>query len=148
MGTPTDRQGSAALAELGDNGELVKLLLNSTGGGIYGADLDGNCIFANPACVKLLGYSSDGQLLGQNMHRLVHHTRPSGDPYPVQDCRIYRAFWEHEGTHVDDEFMWRADGTSFPTEYWSYPVEREGELIGCVVTFTDISERVRIQTEL
>ena len=149
MGTPKERQGSTALAEeLEDDGELVKLLLNSTGEGIYGADLDGNCIFANPACAKLLGYSSDTQLLGQNMHRLVHHTRPSGDPYPVEDCRIYRAFWEHEGTHADDEFMWRADGTSFPTEYSSYPVEREGELIGCVVTFTDITERVRIQVEL
>ncbi len=149
MGTPKERQGSTALAEeLGDNGALVKLLLNSAGDGIYGADLDGNCIFANPACVKLLGYSSDAELLGQNMHRLVHHTRPSGDPYPVQDCRIYRAFWDHEGTHVDDEFMWREDGTGFPTEYRSHPVEREGELIGCVVTFTDISERVRIQAEL
>ena len=149
MGTPKERQVSTAVSEeLGDEGELVKLLMNSTGEGIYGADLDGDCIFANPACVKLLGYSSDVQLLGQNMHRLVHHTLPDGDPYPVEDCRIHRAFWAHEGTHVDDEFMWRADGTSFPTEYWSYPVERKGELIGCVVTFTDITERVRIQAEL
>ena len=148
MGTHKEREVSTAVPEIADDGELVKLLLNSTGEGIYGADLDGSCIFANPACLKLLGYSGDVQLLGQNMHRLVHHTRLSGDPYPVEECHIYRAFWEHEGTHVDDEFMWRADWTSFPTEYWSYPVEREGELIGCVVTFTDISERVRIQAEL
>ena len=113
------------LNELGDNGQLVQLLLESTGEGIYGADLDGNCTLANPACLDLLGYESDGDLLGKNMHALVHHTRPNGENYPVEDCRIYRAFREHEGVHVDEEVMWRSDGVSFPAEYWSYPVERD-----------------------
>ena len=44
--------------------------------------------------------------------------------------------------------MFRSDGVSFPAEYWSYPLEREGELVGCVVTFVDISERRRIEEEL
>ncbi|HET9318902.1 MAG TPA: EAL domain-containing protein, partial [Bryobacteraceae bacterium] len=46
-----------------------------------------------------------------------------------------------EGTHVDDELLWRADRTSFPAEYWSYPVQREGEVVGAVVTFLDITKR-------
>jgi PAS domain S-box-containing protein len=128
--------------------ELVRLLLESTGEGIYGVDLEGNCTFANPACLELLGFESDGELLGRHMHKLVHHTRPNGEPYPVEECRIYRAFREHEGTHVDDEVMFRKDGTSFPAEYWSYPVERDGELVGCVLTFVDISERRRVEEEL
>ena len=149
MEVPQKSPGASALAGgLGDSAELVQLLLNSTGEGIYGADLEGNCIFANPACLRLLGYENDGQLLGRNMHALVHHTRANGEPYPVKECRIYRAFWEHEGTHVDDEVIWRSDGTSFRAEYRSHPVERDGELIGCVVTITDISERVRAQAEL
>ncbi len=133
---------------LGTGQELVSLLLNSTGEGIYGTDLNGNCIFANPACLQLLGFESDDDVLGRHMHDLVHHTRPSGEAYPVEECRIYRAFREHEGTHVEDEVMWCADGSSFPAEYWSYPVERDGELIGCVVTFTDISERLKVQERL
>ncbi len=132
--------GSAKLA--GDDG-LVRLLLNSTGEGIYGIDLEGNCTFANPACLSLLGFESDTELLGRNMHQLVHHTRSDGEPYPEKHCRIYRAFREGKGTHVDDEVMWRADGSSFPTEYWSYPMERDGKLVGCVLTFVDISERRR-----
>jgi PAS domain S-box-containing protein len=131
-----------------DSDELVRLLLNSTGEGIYGVDLDGNCTFANPACAKLLGYESVDQLLGQHMHNLVHHTRASGEPYPVEECCIYQAYREHKGTHIDDEVMFSADGPSFPAEYWSYPVEHEGELVGCVVTFVDISERRRIEEEL
>jgi PAS domain S-box-containing protein len=128
--------------------EQVRLLLNSTGEGIYGVDLEGNCTFANPACAKLLGYASDEELLGKHMHDLVHHTRPNGEPYPVEECRIYQAFREHAGVHADDEVMFRHDGGSFPAEYWSHPVERDGELVGCVVTFVDISERRRIEDEL
>jgi PAS domain S-box-containing protein len=127
--------------------ELVRLLLNSTGEGIYGVDLDGNCTFANPSCAKLLGYESV-ELLGQHMHNLVHHTLPNGEPYPVEDCRIYKAYREHQGINVDDEVMFSADGSSFPAEYWSYPVEHDGELVGCVVTFVDISERRRVEEEL
>lgn len=133
---------------LGSSQELVSLLLNSTGEGIYGTDLDGNCIFANPACLRLLGFESDADVMGRHMHGLVHHTRASGEPYPVEECRIYRAFRDREGTHVEDEVMWCSDGSSFHAEYWSYPVERDGELIGCAVTFTDIGERLKVQEEL
>ena len=128
--------------------EQVRLLLDSTGEGIYGIDTAGNCTFANPACAELLGYDSTDEFLGQNMHELVHHTRVNGDAYPVNECHIYRAFHRGEGTHVDDEVMFRADGESFPVEYWSYPIDRSGELVGCVVTFVDITDRRRVENEL
>ncbi len=131
-----------------DSDGLAQLLLNSTGEGIYGVDMQGNCTFANPACVRLLGFDGDGDLLGRNMHELVHHTRPNGDPYPMEECRIYRAFREGKGVHVEDEVMWSRDGSSFPAEYWSYPMEREGELIGCVLTFVDITERKQLEVKL
>ena len=118
------------LGTLDGDGGLARLLLNSTGEGIYGVDLQGNCTFANPACVRLLGFESDADLLGRNMHELVHHTRPNGDPYPMVECKIYQAFRERRGIHVDDELIFCADGTAFPVEYWSYPVEKEGKLIG------------------
>ena len=135
-------------AELRQTAEMVRSLLNSTGEGIYGTDMDGNCTFANPACLKLLGFEKDTDLLGKHMHNLVHHTRPNGDSYPVEECRIYQSFREHEGVHVEDEIMICADGSNFPAEYWSYPVEREGELVGCVVTFVDISDRLKVEEEL
>ena len=128
--------------------ELAQLLLESTGEGIYGVDVKGECTFANPACVRLLGYSREAELLGQQMHELVHHTRPDGRPYPVPECRIYEALRDLQGTHVDDEVMFRADGGSFPAEYWSYPVIRDGVLMGSVVTFIDITERREIERVL
>jgi mono/diheme cytochrome c family protein len=88
--------------------ELLRSLLDSSGDGVYATDLEGNCTFANPACVALLGFASDDDLLGQHMHNLVHHTRANGDAYPVEECQIYQAFHRGWGTHVDDEIMFRA----------------------------------------
>jgi signal transduction histidine kinase len=44
--------------------------------------------------------------------------------------------------------MFCSDGKPFPAEYWSYPVERDGALVGCVVTFVDITERRRVEEEM
>jgi PAS domain S-box-containing protein len=128
--------------------QQFKLLLDSTAEAIYGVDRDGRCIFCNPACARLLGYDRGEDLLGKQMHELVHHTRSDGSPYPLADSRIARTMQEGKGAHVDDEVLWRADGTSFPAEYWSNPMTREGEVIGAVVTFVEITERVRAAEEL
>ena len=133
---------------LRESEEKSRLLLDSTGEGIYGVDLEGNCTFSNPACLRILGYGDVGDLLGKNMHEIIHHTRHDGTPYPEEECRIYQAFRQGEGTHVDDEVLWRADSTSFPAEYWSFPIRQDGELVGSVVTFVDISERKQVMEEL
>lgn len=86
-------------------------------------------------------------LLGKNMHRLIHHSYPDGRPMPVEACRIYQAFREGRGGHVDDEVLWKADGTRFPAEYWSYPQTENGVVTGSVVTFIDISRRRTAEAE-
>ncbi len=128
--------------------EQVRLLLNSTAEAIYGIDLEGNCIFANSACARMLGYSSPDDLLEKNVHALIHHSRPDGTPIPEQDCRISAAFKEGTGVHVDDEVLWKADGTCFPVEYWSYPQIANGEVTGAVVTFLDITQRKKADEAL
>jgi PAS domain S-box-containing protein len=121
--------------------EHIRLLLDSTAEAIYGIDLEGCCTFANPACIRFLGYADPSQLLGRNMHTVVHHSRKDGTPYPEDECRIFRSFRLNQGSHVDDEVLWRADGSSFPAEYWSHPVCRDGQVVGSVVTFLDITQR-------
>jgi PAS domain S-box-containing protein len=78
----------------------------------------------------------------------MHHHRADGSVDPVEECRIYQAFQDGRGVHVTDEVYWRADGTPFPVEYWSYPVRRDGQLVGCAVSFLDITERVSRENEL
>ncbi len=126
---------------LQESEEKYRLLLNSTAEAIYGIDLNGNCTFCNPATVKLLGYNSTEELLGKNMHALLHHSHADGAPYPDDECEIYVAVRQGRATHVANEVLWRADRTSFPAEYWSYPIHKNGQLVGAVVTFLDRSDR-------
>ncbi len=123
------------------NEEKIHLVLNSTAEAIYGIDMDGNCTFCNNSCVTMLRYKHPDELLGKNMHWQIHGKHSDGKFFPVEDCRIFQAFIQGSGTHVDDEVLWRSDGTSFPAEYWSYPQLREGQVVGAVVTFLDITER-------
>jgi PAS domain S-box-containing protein len=128
--------------------EKYLLLLNSTAEGIYGLDLEGNCTFCNPACVRLLGYQAPEDLLGKNMHALVHHTRTDGTPSSEEDSQIYAAVRDGKASHVAEELQWRADGTSFLATYWSRPVQKAGALVGAVVSFLDISEQRRAEQAL
>ncbi len=128
--------------------EQVRLLLNSTGEAIYGLDLDGVCTFANVACLEMLGYKEENELVGRRTHEVNHHTKKDGAPYPEEECRVYQAFRKGTGTHVDDELLWRADGTSFSAEYRSHPLTHNGKIVGAVVTFTDITEREQLQRQL
>ena len=128
--------------------EQLQLLLDSTAEGIYGIDVHGVCTLCNAASCRLLGYTHVSELLGKNMHAEAHHTRPDGRTYPVEECKIFQAFRQGKGTHVTDEVLWRADGTSFPAEYWSYPVHNNGRVLGSVVTFFDITQRKKSEEDL
>lgn len=137
-----------AEATLKRSEEQVRLLLNSVAEGVYGIDIQGNCTWVNPSCLSMLGYSDASQLLGKNMHQLIHHSYPDKRPMPNEICRIYRAFRKGESVSVDDEVLWKADGSSFPVEYFSCPQISDGKIVGAVVTFTDITRRKQAEAEL
>jgi PAS domain S-box-containing protein len=115
-------------------------MLDSLGEGIFGIDLDGSCTFINPAALRMLGYRP-ATVLGRNMHELVHHSHADGRHYPECECPIFNAFRRGEPCRIDDEVLWRADGTPFHAEYASHPVLDQGRVVGAVVSFVDIGER-------
>ena len=123
------------------------LMLASTGEGVFGVDLDGLCVFINPAGARMIGLEPE-QVLGQNMHVLTHHSHGDGAHYPMDDCPIYNAFRQGQPCRIDSEVFWRADGSSFPVEYSSYPVFDQGQVRGAVVTFVDITERKQAEHAL
>lgn len=120
--------------------DQLELLLDSTGEGVYGVDLEGHCVFINRAGAELLGYRPE-HVLGRNMHDLMHHTRADGSPYPVEQCPIYQAFRQGQPCRFDCDVLWRADGSHFHAEYSSYPIRDGNHIIGAVVTFVDVSAR-------
>lgn len=142
------RRQQRAVAAVEKSVAEVTLLTNSIAHAIYGIDAHGLCTFANDACVRMLGYADRSELLGRNMHELIHHKHADGSPYRVEECPIFRAFREGRAYYVDDEVFWRADGSAFRVQYWSYPVIRDGVTHGAVVTFLDITEQLRVKGEL
>jgi formate hydrogenlyase transcriptional activator len=128
--------------------ERIGLILDSATEAICGCDSTGTCLFSNPSAAHMLGYDDPAELLGKNMHAMEHHTRKDGSPYPIEECPIYVGFQKGEDVHRDDEIFWRRDGTSFPVEYWSHLVIREGRTLGAVITFIDITERKQSEVAL
>ena len=135
-------------AALRESETRVRLLFESVAEGIFGVDLEGKCIFINPACLQLLGYKHASELLDKNIHALIHHTREDGSPCTEQECRVYRAFREGKEFSVDEESFWSADGSKFFVEYRSHPMYLDGHITGSVATFVDITERKKVEGEL
>ncbi|MBV7538193.1 PAS domain-containing sensor histidine kinase [Duganella sp. sic0402] len=127
--------------------DKLTLLLESTGDGMFGVDLDGRCTFINRAGAEILGYST-AQVLGQNMHDLIHHSHPDGSHYEEQQCPIFLAFRTGRPCRNDQEVFWRANGSRFNAEYSSHPVIDQGEVRGAVITFTDITQRKQTEEAL
>ncbi|NOR51732.1 MAG: DUF3365 domain-containing protein, partial [Gammaproteobacteria bacterium] len=123
-------------------------LLNSTAEAIIGVDPDGICSFANPASLQILGYQNASELIGHNLHQTIHHKRADGTLYPREECPMYQTLQSGNGFHVDNELLWRADGSSFPAEYWSHPIYRDAQVVGSVVAFLDITERMHVEEVL
>ncbi|MDN8612414.1 sensor histidine kinase [Variovorax ginsengisoli] len=118
------------------------LLLESTGEGIFGIDLDGHCMFINRAGAQMLGHERT-EVLGRNMHELTHHSHPDGSHYADTDCPIFNAFRRGLACRIDTEVFWRRDGSAFAVEYSSHPILDGGQVRGAVITFVDITERRR-----
>jgi len=133
---------------LKENEAKLQLLLDSTYEAIYGIDMKGNCTFCNNSCLKLLGYRQQNELLGKNMHWQIHHSRKDGTLLPLDQCQVFSTLIKGEGIQVDNEVLWRADGTSFDAEFFAYPQCKDGEFIGAVVTFMDITNRKKAETEI
>ncbi len=144
--------GRAAPAHLPGAGQIIwrdrlSQLLESTGEGIFGIDMDGRCTFINRAGAEQLGFAAD-EVLGHNMHELAHHSHADGAHYPEHLCPIFNAFRMALPCRIDTEFFWRRDGSAFAVEYSSYPIVENGVVQGAVVTFVDISARRRAEDAL
>ncbi|AGU48523.1 two component transcriptional regulator, sensor histidine kinase [Variovorax paradoxus B4] len=118
------------------------LLLESTGEGIFGIDLDGHCMFINRAGAQMLGHEAR-DVIGSNMHELTHHSHPDGSHYADTDCPIFNAFRRGLPCRIDTEVFWRRDGSAFAVEYSSHPIMDGAQVRGAVITFVDITERRR-----
>jgi PAS domain S-box-containing protein len=122
-------------------------LLDSAGEGIWGLDLEGNCTFVNRMAVNSFGFASE-ELVGRNMHELVHHHYPDGRHFPGSECPIYDVVRKNKALRQVTDTMFRKDGSSFIAEISAQPVMAEGQVAGVVVTFREVTELRKQQGDL
>jgi hydrogenase-4 transcriptional activator len=124
-----------------------QLILNAAGEGIYGVNADGKTTFVNRAAREMLGWSAE-DLLGRDIHSMIHHHHLSGEVYPAHDCPIYQSFRFEQVNRIEDEVFWRKDGKPIRVEYVSTPIYDQNILAGAVVIFRDITERKENERKL
>lgn len=137
-----------AQREILDREGQIRLLLDSTEEAIIGLGPDGGCTLVNPSCVRMLGYKSSEDLIGCHIHTLIHTRGAIGDVHAPENCPFSQVLLTGKGAHSDSEQMYRADGTRFTSEYWSYPIRRGSNVVGAVMTFLDVTERKQAETEI
>jgi diguanylate cyclase (GGDEF)-like protein/PAS domain S-box-containing protein len=121
--------------------------IHGAGVGIFGVDGAGRVTFINPAALRMLGFTRE-EILGQSAHSLIHHSRADGSDYRVEDSPMYSSYTKATESSVTEEVLWRKEGSCFPVEYYSTPIIRDGEVMGAVVTFNDITERKQLEEEI
>ncbi len=132
---------------LQESEERSRLLLASAGEGIFGVDTDDRLTFINPTALEMLGFS-EPEILGQKVHELIHHSHADGSTYPLHECPMYGSVTQGQCNRVNDEVLWRKNGSHFPVSYSSTPVSKNGQLMGAVITFRDITEQLNAEKTL
>jgi PAS domain S-box-containing protein len=131
-------------AELVQAKRQNELILQSVGEGICGIDLEGRITFVNPSAARIIGWAPE-ELIGKNAHATFHHTRPDGCAYPADECPVNLALQNGVTDYITSETFLRKDGTSFPVEFMTTPIIEDGQTIGAVIIFHDITERKRYE---
>lgn len=118
-------------------------ILDTITEGIYAIGKNGRCVYANSACWRTLGFNSDSELLGRNMHKLIHHSHSDLTTYSPHSCKIGKAVRDGIEIIADDEVFWTKTGTAIPVRYHAYPQYEGNQLIGAVVSFYDVSSEFK-----
>ncbi len=151
----------------------TEMILFSAGEGICGLNKQGKVTFVNPAAVRMAGCESK-ELIDRPLYETINRSQVecsraieqqssatdinSGSEL-TPDCaisgteklpllassQIVATLEDGEARRVTDEIFWRRDGSSFPVEYVVAPMREGGKIIGAVVTFKDITERLAIE---
>jgi PAS domain S-box-containing protein len=138
------REARAAEQQLGRQLQLTRAITDSLGEGVYATDREGRLTLMNPAAEEMLGWT-EAELFGKNNHDIIHFQRIDGTPIPREECGLMVVIGEGVRLRRGEDTFTRKDGTIFPIAYAIAPVVVDGEFVGAVVAFHDITERKRAE---
>lgn len=126
---------------------LYRSITDNASLGLFIMDERQQCVFMNPAAEALTGFSLD-ELRGQPLHDYIHHTRPDGSHYPLNECPIDQAFPKNDRESGEEVFVHR-DGRFYDVRFTASPIrDGSGRPTGTVIEVEDITERKRAERQI
>ncbi len=135
----------AAMAAVEEERQLLRTTLASIGDAVITTDLEARVTNMNPVAESLTGWKA-GDALGQSLET-VFEIVAEDTREPVQNPAL-RAL--KEGVVVglaNHTILVRKDRTEVPIDDSAAPIRKDGETVGCVLVFRDITERRRQEAQ-
>ena len=141
------RERRLALEALRTNEKLLKGITSSLGEGLYVLNAAGDLIFMNPEAERLLGWT-EAELLGKNVHNIIHPQNADSTPLAEADCGVLGALRNGSVYRTDNEIFVRKDGSLIPVSCIASAIMENGKAIAAVAAFQNISQRKQAEQDL
>jgi len=123
------------------------LLLDAIQEGIFGISNVGSITFINKSALQLLGYEED-EVIGMSATQLICPFQSSSDSITKPNKAILSSYLIGRPAELIDSAFTGKDGHLIPVRFSSEPIEKEGKIIGAVVSFADISKQKEMENML
>jgi PAS domain S-box-containing protein len=127
-------------------GGVLRTMMDNADAAMFMMDHRQRCIYMNPAAERLTGFTL-AEVQGDALHNFIHHLRPDGSHYPLEECPIDRALPERARMKGEDVFV-RKDGSFYPVAFVASPIVEEGVSVGTVIEVRDITGRKQNEAKI
>ena len=125
--------------------DRLQLILDSAFEAIIGLDLDGKITFCNDSAVSLFGYEHEEELLEADYMKLFHHSYHDSKENIKRKDTFLDDLKQGKTIHIEKDAIWLKDGRKIDVEFFAHPQKSNGDIVGIVVTYMDITERLKYE---
>ena len=130
-----------------DAEQRLNAVLNNASVAVFLMDDRQHCVYMNAAAERLTGYTFE-ETQGRALHDVIHHTRPDGSRFPLDECAIDRAFPQDNNVQGEEVFIHK-DGSFYPVAYSASPVHDDAsKTIGTIIEVRGIQAEKEVEAAL
>ncbi len=140
-------QSKRLAADLAEQHELLRVTLDSIGDGVVTTDIEGRVTWLNPVAEQMTGWTTaDAQRRPLSLVlQLVHEDTRAPAENPLALCMAEGRIVGAASTTV----LVARDGREFGVQHSASPIRNgQGEMLGMVVVFHDVTEQRRLSQEM
>ncbi|GHA64891.1 CHASE domain-containing protein [Pontibacter akesuensis] len=128
-----------SLSNVRRSNRLKQTITDNATAALFIMDVNGYCTFMNPAAEEMTGYTFE-EIRNKPLHNMIHHMRPDGSPYPLEECPIDRALPTNNSMRAHEDVFIRKDGTFFNVTCAARPIMENGLPIFTIIEVRDITD--------